>query len=570
MAMPRKLALPLGADKLGRRLLRMVLATREELSKKSGLSRDQLKRALRYLIKRGLVASAELGCLLPGVRRYWLTPEGLQYFGASDSEKSWHGPAGVANLILHDLAKVEGVTSVASAYCDDGSEWDLWGIHWFKENPDVKADPMVAASEYNRADADDRAYVVFCFESMMDTERELVGRLLAIPAAVREHVMEGPEGNFSPAGLAIVAADHWGATRALRMACAVLPGWVPPDRITAWYYSGRADRWVVSTGQSVRDGKAPVDVPPLVPSALRIRPTISMRRLGYRRTLASVIARSQWSGRAGRRKLRLITRLGEFPVGFVVAYQRLIGDKDWKETRNLMGELEKLGLVEKVPNNGRAGTAKGVPKPSSRRGRKGPRYALAQSGRTYFCAAHGGIPVDLPKRTKMGRLRATKEGVDAEVDIWPYEHEDTVCYVLGQAAEKNCPFAPGWRARTSLANRQRIDPDAVILLGTPWGLVWCFLEVEFSDRSYLAAKSRCEKYSSEHRRDNFPVLVICPTELAERNFQKAGMACAPPPILLTTTVRRLMSEGLFGPEVWSNYGVPVTLTAPETGKESEV
>ena len=68
------------ADLLGRELLGRVLPSASELRIETGLSADQAKRGLQDLRKRKLVASAELGCLLPGVPRLWHTDEGLEHF----------------------------------------------------------------------------------------------------------------------------------------------------------------------------------------------------------------------------------------------------------------------------------------------------------------------------------------------------------------------------------------------------------------------------------------------------------------------------------------------------------
>ena len=200
------------------------------------------------------------------------------------------------------------------------------------------------------------------------------------------------------------------------------------------------------------------------------------------------------------------------------------------------------------------------------------RYAATLYGRVQFCYVHGGRPEDLFRRTKLGKLATwvhaggcpgkcgrTCEG--SVEDRWFYQHEDVVYEVLGQLRAENCPFAPGWQGRTNLGDprRRRIDPDAMILVGTPWGRRWCYLEVELSDRTYRAVEPRCNKYGSMDRRDDLPVLIVCRDEQAEENFHSAAAASESPFRLLTTTLARLMRGGIFGPGVWSDYGRPVTL-----------
>lgn len=112
--------LPEVAESVGRKILGMVLSSTEELRAILNLSDDEVSDGLRILKRRKFVAGAEVGCLLPGVHRWWLTPLGLDHFGASDEQRSWHSPAGLSRLIYHDLLKVEVVNSIAVRYLTKG------------------------------------------------------------------------------------------------------------------------------------------------------------------------------------------------------------------------------------------------------------------------------------------------------------------------------------------------------------------------------------------------------------------------------------------------------------------
>ena len=135
--------------------------------------------------------------------------------------------------------------------------------------------------------------------------------------------------------------------------------------------------------------------------------------------------------------------------------------------------LKDLGLVRVVTMNGRAKAPKrspaGVPVTLTQRGQGGHRYITTTRGRVFICYAHGGKPNDLAARTKLGRLWATRKSDGAIIDIWRYRHEDIIFEFLGQLVPERCPFGPGWQARTTSANGQRIDPDAVILVETLFG-----------------------------------------------------------------------------------------------------
>ena len=459
----------------------------------------------------------------------------------------------MANLLTYDMTKAEAVHTVARQFATKG--WTVSAIHWFER------EPMVAVVEYPHPDKSIPAYLVVCCPSMMETQAELADRIEAIPKSMQSY-SEDDDGTFYPAGLAIAAAGEWGAARALGLATALLSEWVPPASITSWYPGG--DDWRISTGASVLNGTPPTRVPELLPPISSLRPPASIRKLG-KRTLTGVIARFRRLGRAWQKGVELLTLVAIYPVGAVAHYHDLVGEKhEGTETSGSMRMLQKLLMVKVVTEKGRAprprGLAKDVPTTLSGRGQGADRYAPTTFGNAVFCFVHGGRPSDLPKRTKLGRLQ-TKTRDCRVVDRWPYRHEDILYETLGQFVRLGCRIGPGWQARTTLANGQRIDPDGTVLVVGPWGREWYNLEIELSDRSFGAAKPRCEKYASEHRMDDGPVLVVCHDEEAERNWQRAAAQCAQPPPMLTTTLRRLRDAGVAGPRVWSFYGLPVTLTA---------
>ena len=111
-------------------------------------------------------------------------------------------------------------------------------------------------------------------------------------------------------------------------------------------------------------------------------------------------------------------------------------------------------------------------------------------------------------------------------------------------------MGPGWRAHATLANGPRIEPDGMVLRNTPWGKLWCKLELELSDFSVKAFKPRCEKYGSEDCRDSHPLMMACRDDRAENNFHRAVAAYAPGLRVFTSTVRRLRVGGVFVKNAW--------------------
>ena len=539
------------AEQIGRQLVRRVLTTTRELRISNEWSPDQIKRGMRELKDHGLVASIELGCLLPSAPRSYLTDEGLDYFGASAEERSWHGPGCLVNMVSYDLPRLEAADAVAPHLATGG--WRLCGTQLYE----WEQDPLVAVAEYRHPDFQGPAYVVFCWASMMDSQAEILRLQDRRSSSLAGR---GPHRAVFPRW-----ACHSGRRRVERSTCPEHGRYSPALVGTSgahhsWYC--RDGEWYVSDGISLHDGIRPEEVPVLRPQAGLLRPVASVRKLGRRRVqnLAKDRLRSK---RDGRKLFELTTLVGNFPVGSLTQYTLLAGEEpEGRDTERRLKELVRLGFAEVVSKYREPAApvrpVKGVPSALSKRGQRAHRYALTGAGRVLYCHVHEGNPERLFARTDLGRLQ--KELRTGEiVDGWLYLHQDIVYDILGQASSKRCPFGPGWQAKTALAGRKRIEPDGVLLVQTPWGRLWCYLEVELSKRSYLAVKPRCRKYGSTARGDDLPVMVVCYDDRAEKNFQQAAAESGRRPRMLTTTLRRLKEGGVFGTDVWSHYGHPVTL-----------
>ena len=278
--------------------------------------------------------------------------------------------------------------------------------------------------------------------------------------------------------------------------------------------------------------------------------------------------------------LELLTLVGDYPVGAVGHYRALVGEApDGKQIEKRMALLKMLGLVEVCTMQHRAEATtrlrRGVPVTLSETGQGADRHVLSRMGRYVYCLFHGGSPVDLPQRTKLGRLRTVvRDKHDKNIvlrveDRWPYRHDDITYDVLAAFARRGCPIAPRWQARTTLADGKGIDPDGKVLVTSPLGRRWHNIEVELSDTSRGALKRRCEKYASPHRRDDDPVLFICHHDLAEVNLHLAAAELPQKPPILTTTLHRLKHRNVevLGDDIWLEYGTVVRLAAP--GSEAQ-
>ena len=405
--------------------------------------------------------------LLKAVTLHWLKEAGLKHFGVSGEAGSWHLTHGLGNLLLFDPAKVEAVHAIARCYATRG--WSLAGVQFFERQP------MIASVEYTHPDEPKRAHLTVVWASMLDTQRMLCDRLAAIPQAMDAH--SGDSAPFRPDGLALVGDGEWGAARALYMACATLAAWVSPDRIAGWFH-GDGGGWNVSDADSVIWGSPLQELPRL--SGLMeapLEPAMSVRQLG-RRSLAGVLAPYLHIG-ASLAGIAAAADAGGPVSGReqYLHYQDLVGEStEGAATKARMKLLEKLKLGQGGHRCISRATApkrspKGVPVTLTQRGQGGHRYITTKRGRVFICYAHGGKPNDLAARTKLGCLWATRKSDGAIIDIWRYRHEDIIFEFLGQLVPERCPFGPGWQARTTSANGQRIDPDAIILVESLFGPV---------------------------------------------------------------------------------------------------
>ena len=276
MGMPEGKSLPARAELVGQKLKLLPLSSTSHLAGDTGLSSRQTERGIGNLQDAGFSDSAEIGVLLKAVTLHWLTEAGLKHFGVSGEAGSWHLTHGLGNLLLFDPAKVEAVHAIAR-YCATRG-WALAGVQFFERQP------MIASVEYTHPDQPKRACVVIVWASMLDNQRMLCDRLVAIPQAMDAH--SGGSAPFRPAELALVGDGEWGAAKALYMARATLAAWVSPDGITGWFYGDKG--WRVSDTESLLWGSSMMQLPTL--SGLMetpLEPTMSMRQLG-RRSLEGV------------------------------------------------------------------------------------------------------------------------------------------------------------------------------------------------------------------------------------------------------------------------------------------
>ena len=122
------------------------------------------------------------------------------------------------------------------------------------------------------------------------------------------------------------------------------------------------------------------------------------------------------------------------------------------------------------------------------------------------------------------------------------KHEHGLLDLVGELMVAGYPVAPGWHAWEYLGDEGGIKPDAAVYLKDgPFGARWYHLEYELSARSLKRIRRKLRGFNSNRRENDWPLLVVCATDKAEKNFQEAAteMNIA----LATTTVGRLRKFG---------------------------
>ena len=553
------------ADRTGEKLVELVLPTVLELADHPELTVQQVRDDVKVLEGMGILVRVKVGWFRTDMSLI-LLDEGLARYGASGVQWSWLGPAGLRNLVRLDLHKLQAVKDITRRFDADGPVWQFDAGGWVLKGIQMYSRSSVfATAEHHRPgeNGENSAYTVFICTDRMDTERDIFHRLEAVRPYL-ESIAEGDAGEFRPSRVCIVAPNEWVARTALKLALEIMVPWVSPGNISVWYYED--NDWSFSDGYSASTGEPP-DTLPLRPSTGRLIPQANTRKLpGNPRALnpeptwkdfRHTVTPPRWSGRAGFKLVELVTFVGDYPVAALDHYKALAGEgENSSRTERRLKELVRLELVEVVleedcASEGDRHWSDAVPRQISPRGQGEPRHKLTDAGMLEYCQVNGGLSERLASRTELGRLSNKR---------WHLMHADFCYETLIQFFEMGCPITPGWQVRVTLADGSRINPDGAVRVYIPgWGMWWCYVEVELSDRYGDDVKRRCERYASEGRLDDSPVLFVVYNDTVERNFHAAGRECGLD-LLFTTTLKRLADSGVGGDGVWSHYGTPVTLS----------
>ena len=314
-----------------------------------------------------------------------------------------------------------------------------------------------------------------------------------------------------PGLLCVVAADRWQVELALRVARRFgMEDWVRVWCITdeSWHGAG-------------------------VPLTSRgwVRQTAYLRTMS-RGAWGKRVRNSLWAADGGQDAARILQAVAEWP-GMPTTMARLaLGESpSGRRAQNCCKRLTDLGLLDRWQDRG------------------GYRYRSSTAGMKLLAGLDRASEADARRRIQLDRW-AQRDGFEV--------HEYGLLEVVQSFAAAGLVVAAGWRDWENLGN-SGIAPDAMIYLRYgPHGPGWHYLEYERSARSPSAAARKLGGFDSPLRSNDWPVLVVCRTDLAERNFQQRGLETGIR--MLTTTIPRFRRHRAVGcRDCWSRYGEPVAI-----------
>ena len=536
-------------------LVMLPLSTAGEIAALQALSRRLVDDRLHELEDLGIAESVVLGCWTTKVRRWSLTLSAQESMGIARA--SWHQPGCLARL-LERITTVEHVYTLASQFTELGRfrEW-----MWFD---DVSID---AACRY------EQGWVAFLWVGPLRLEVRLTELFEQLGCDLEPIALGHPSPR--PSLICCLAWDRWQADMTLKVAKRIgierqVRVWCVADE--TWHGAGQYqpsqgwirqpaykrvmtyEKWMDRVEGSLWSAEGTNDPMKLLK---RVKPVLTaaphgteadrrvraeMRKLernagpkekaGAIRNVAETIANEEEGAEAAAMLRRLALFLGprdfsrnlaptlflvaKMPACTVATIQAVLGAKsDRSRAQNATAHLRDFGSM-----NGWAD------------GRK-HRYKITESAMKVLAPLDGTRPGKIWRRIEMKRWD-NMDGFE--------QHEYGVADLVGQFLAAGCPWAAGWQIWESYGIEGAIRPDAAVYLSnSPFGPGWHYIEYERSARTPRRIRRKLSAYASLRREDNFPVLVVCATDLAERHFQEAGTAMDIG--LVTTTIARLEKHG---------------------------
>ena len=410
------------------------------------------------------------------------------------SGASWHQPGTLARL-LERLTSVEWLPSAAAAI-------EVMG--------EMEAFQWVDGVSFDAAVRYEQGWAVLCWAGLLRSERVFGERLEQLGDDLL--LLAAGADSPRPGLLCVVAADRWQVELVLR----VVRRFGMEDWVRVWCI----------TDESWHGAEVPLTSRGWVRQTAYLR-TMSRGAWGKR------AAASLWAADGGQDAARILQAVAEWP-GMPTTMARLaLGESpSGRRAQNCCKRLTDLGLLDRWQDRG------------------GYRYRLSLNGMLLLAGLDRASAGDAWQRIQMARWEK-RDGFEV--------HEYGLLEVVQSFAAAGLVVAAGWRDWENLGGGGGIAPDAMIYLRYgPYGPGWYYLEYELSATSPSAAAKKLHGFDSPLRSNDWPVLVVCRTDLAERHFQQRGLEMGIR--MLTTTIPRFREHGAVGnTDCWSQYGEPVAI-----------
>ena len=489
----------------------------DDIAKSGRLPRSRVYAGINDLCGDGLADSVELGWNRDKVSRYFFTAEALARYG--DQCSPWHQEWGRARLLqrlplvewayqvageINGLGPVEEFHWVDSVSFDAAVRYrDGWAAIFWSGSLQSESSILDRLRDFGRdmvelTDGDGPAWPsLMCFVVIDQWQRELVKRVVRQFGPLRDRV----------AVWCVADGARTGASRPLDSR-----GWVRqrtyPRDMGGWPWERRVKQspWARG-GKSDPDGGEPFD----------------------------------WGREGSVLTARILDFLAQRPDSTTNMVREAMGEDD--TSRSVHRRLKKMfdaGLIEQ----------------RQIKGERVYRYSLSSRGMDLLVKRDR---VESPRsRVRSRAPRAgNDEGRRKRRRGSRQAHEDGVTWLLARLMRSGTPVASGQRSWEHLGDGG-IAPDAMAFLAeSPCGPGWFYIELERSAKGESRVEKKLAGYANPRRQDRFPVLVICRSDSAERNFERIGKEAGLE--VLTTTIGRLEEYGFMAPRCWSMYGEPVVL-----------
>ena len=480
-------------------LCQFPLASSTELSLITGRAPSAYYPRLWELKERGFVDRICLGGFFQRSDRWWFTPYGASLLGLS-TPLLWH-EEWFRSRLLERLPVLESIYRAAASFQGLGQ---LRFFQWFHQ---VSWDAAVFYEQ---------GWVAMFWSGVWQDERRLSNVFARIGVELEANSTPGIKAY--PSRFCFVVPDFWQRELVFRVA-------------------KRHSLLHMVSVYCIADGSwagAPLDSGS-IDSRGWVAQFLGIRDMGNW-TWEQRVKSSPFEQLGGPLMRRLFLSVAEWP-GMPVSFGRaVLGEaKTSLRAYRFLGSLEEHGYLGRIVDG------------------RSYRYLTNNKGRSLL---------NVWDRVTTGKLPANlKRAIEGVERVEWHKHERSLMDVMQVFIDLGRPVASGWRSWEHLGGGGGISPDGMVMLkDSPYGPGWHYVEYERSARGRFRVRKKLRGYGDWRRQDNWPVLVVCRNDRAERVFWEVGSQRPEGEIpMLTVTESRLAEARLKRADFrsqWLQYGEP--------------